>query len=409
MSEMDKIAVFIEQTGIDHNASIVNCLEFLSDHFAIDLFLRRVWPRQAAVMKNGTLHAVEIRERLTASLVWEWGKDLARKLLALDWPGLRHWHPLGWDGMAGRDAKTRFPAHGYRCLIAFDPRGLLLCKELFPKAQPFYYSLELYLPSDRPNPFQSRTAQRQLEKVVSGQERLLADIRGLIIQSREREALFREGFHLRESIPTLLLPVTAQGKASSDKSDFVRRKYGLAKETKIALHLGGIYGCYSGIELARAFATIPGWVLLFQGLANRDYLRQLQAVLRSEAIRNTIISTDFFNQLTDLEPILMSADVGIAWYNDISPNFTTIGRSSGKIASYLKFGLPVIANRYPSTEEAIAEHGCGVCVDDFASIPAAIGQIAADYERCSSRCRATYDDIYNFENYHQALMQFIAR
>lgn len=405
---MDRIAVFIEQSGIDHNASIVNFLEFLSNHFEIDLFLRRVWPKKTVVMKKKTIHTVEIREKRTARLIMNWGKALVKKLLKLDVQGLWHWHPPEMDGMPSRDAGTRFPADRYRCLIAFDPYGLLLCKEIFPQARPFYYSLELYLPRDKANPFHSRAVRRQLKKVIFQQEKLLVNIRGLIIQSREREALFREGFHLGPKISTLLIPVTCQGKLNRSKSDFIRRKYGVAAETKIAIHLGGIYGCYSCIELARAFSTIPGWILFFQGLANREYLKRMRSVLESEAIKNTIISNDFYDQLVDLEPILMSSNIGIAWYNNISPNFTTIGRSSGKISSYLKFGLPVIVNRYPSTEETIDGRRCGVCVDDFSQIGPAIRLIEQDYEQFASRCYDTYDDIFNFENYQQALLHFIS-
>lgn len=405
---MEKIAVFIEQSGIDHNASIINFLDFLSSYFEIDLFLRRVALKRADVVKKRTIRVVEIREKRTGRVLWNQGKGLVKKLLKLDFRGIWPWKPPGMAGVSSRDAAARFPADCYRCMIAFDPHGLVLCKEIFAQARPFYYSLELYLQRDKANPFYSRTVHRQFKKVISQQNKLLSDIRGLIIQSREREALFREDFHLRPEIPTLLIPVTSRGKSDRNKSDFIRRKYGVAAETKIALHLGGIYGWYSCIELARAFSAIPGWMLFFQGLANREYLKRMHSFLESEAIKNTIISNDFYDQLADLEPILMSADIGVAWYNDISPNFTTIGRSSGKISSYLKFGLPVIINRYPSTEETIAGQGCGVCVDDFSQIGLAIRRIGGDYERFASRCYATYDDIFNFENYQQALLRFIS-
>jgi glycosyltransferase involved in cell wall biosynthesis len=403
---MERIAVVIEQSGISHNASIVNFLEFLSSRFKIDIFLRQVWPQTAAVLRRATVQAVEIRQR-PLRLLWAWTKELAKKLLTLNWAGLWYWRPHGMEGMPSRQAAAQFPQDRYRCLVAFDPHGLLLCREIFPSARPFYYSLELYLPQDRANPFHDRTTRRRLRRVVLRQRKPLANIRGLIIQSGEREALFRAGFRLDPRIPALHLPVTSRGRSCGDKSDFLRKKYGLAAGTRIALHLGGIYGCYSCIELARAFAAIPGWMLVFQGLANRYYLERMRDVLAREAIRNTIISSDFYDQLEDLEPLLMSADLGIAWYNDISPNFTAIGRSSGKISSYLKFGLPVIVNRYPSTEEVIARNGCGVCVDDFSQIGPAIGRIDQEYERFAGSCRATYDGLFNFENYQQALLRFI--
>jgi len=405
---MKKIAVFIEQSGISHNASVINFLEFLSNGFEVDLFLRRVWLIKADVMKKRTIHVVEIREKQTVRGLLKLGKRLLKKFFKLDFKEPWAWNPSGMNEVPSRAAKTRFPADQYRCMIAFDPHGLLLCKEIFPQARPFYYSLELYLQKDKTNPFHSRAARRQFKKIISRQSKLLPDIRGLIIQSREREVLFREDFHLGPEIPTLLIPVTCRGKSDRNKSDFIRKKYGVAAETKIALHLGGIFGWYSCIELAQAFSAIPSWVLVFQGHPSLDYLKRMRSVLEREAITNTIISSDFYDQMTDLEPILRSADIGVAWYNDISPNYTTIGRSSGKISSYLKFGLPVIVNRYPSTEETIAGHGCGICVDDFSQIGPAIEWIAGDYERYVSRCYATYDDIFNFENYQQALLRFIS-
>lgn len=405
---MKRIAVFIEQSGIDHNASVIHFLEFLSDHFAIDLFLRRVWRRKADVLNKKTIRLVEIRKKPTGRELWEQTKGLVKSALH---PGSRGSGPRdlpGMDGIRSREAGTRFPADRYECLVAFDPHGLLLCKEIFPRARPFYYSLELYLRGDKANPFHSPAVRRQLKKAVCRQRELLADIRGLIIQSREREALFREDFRLRPELPSLLLPVTGRGGSIRKKLDGIREKYGVPPQTKIALHLGGIYGWYSCIELAQAFSRIPGWVLVFQGLANRDYLKRMRSVLEGEAIRNTIISGDFYERMADLDPILMSADIGVAWYNDISPNFTTSGRSSGKISSYLRFGLPVIVNRYPSTEEIIAARGCGVCIDDFSQIGPALERIEREYGRFASRCHDTYDDIFNFENYQQALLRFIS-
>jgi len=122
---------------------------------------------------------------------------------------------------------------------------------------------------------------------------------------------------------------------------------------------------------------------------------------------NIIVLKKFFTEIDSLNSILMSCDVGIAWYNNISLNFSTAGQSSGKIATYLKFGLPVVANRYPSTEEALAKPGCGICVDGMSEIAAALGEISGNYTFLSANARLEYERLYRFENYHQSIREFL--
>jgi glycosyltransferase involved in cell wall biosynthesis len=81
--------------------------------------------------------------------------------------------------------------------------------------------------------------------------------------------------------------------------------------------------------------------------------------------------------------------------------------SSGKIPAYLKFGLPVVAKKYPSTSLALEVPKCGLCVDAHNEIPAALRDIVANYEDFSSAACAEYEHRYRFENYLQSIGDFI--
>jgi hypothetical protein len=67
----------------------------------------------------------------------------------------------------------------------------------------------------------------------------------------------------------------------------------------------------------------------------------------------------------------------------------------------------VVANRYPSTEEALAKPGCGICVDGMSEIAVALGEIFRNYAFFSANARREYDRIYRFENYHQSIREFL--
>ena len=77
----------------------------------------------------------------------------------------------------------------------------------------------------------------------------------------------------------------------------------------------------------------------------------------------------------DYDPLIDGADVGLAFYVSVpgssftGSNVQTIGLSSGKLAYYLRAGLPVIVNRAASIAEQVEASGCGPGVDDASNIP----------------------------------------
>jgi glycosyltransferase involved in cell wall biosynthesis len=333
----------------------------------VRLFLRKVHFKKSPVLERATIRVSEVGEDFSPSYLW---------------------------------ARHRARADDYRHLIAIDPHGFVLCQGLFRGARAFYYSLELYLRGDH----------RGLvypEAVVKKERSAIHSIRGLIIQSEEKERIFRDEHGLESTIPSFLLPVAYTGAAVHEKSPYLRERFGIDPGKRIALCLGGMVDWNGSIEIALEFARIPGWVLFFHGQRVRKYVERMLAILREKQITNVIVSDEFYEGLEDTERILASSDVGLAWYKDISIGFRTVGRSSGKIAAYMRFGLPTIATRYPSTVAAIEETGAGVCVDRIAEIPRAVSRIEEDPERYAAAARREYERTYRFERYEEGLASFL--
>lgn len=362
-TERKRAAVFLCYYSIGKSSPVICLLEMLCDYYCVDLHLCNVNHLNAHVMKR-------------INHVTQYSPDV-------DIINIQENISLSYD---------------YH--IACDANGFALCKRLFPASRPIYYSLELYFRNNAYNLHYPR-------QIMELERREIRTIKGLIIQSEERESLFRDEYHLSSEIPVFLLPITYMQPSSRDRSDYLRIKFGIPHNRKIALHLGGIQEQHCLLEVAAAFRDVKDWALVMHGNAYGDYKKNLEMFIRQNNISNVFISDDYLEQIEDLDIVLKSADVGIAWYKNVSPNFTTAGKSSGKISAYLRFGLPIVINKYKSTVEAIEDRGCGVCVDDFEKIPVALRNVDASYRYYSNHAINEYDAVYWFENYRLELRRFI--
>lgn len=365
---LKSVAIFVSHYTIDNSPSILNFLKYLSSRYHLTLFVRRV--------KFSCAHA------LAGVQIVELDDDLRLARISL-------------TNISKRILSVRI----FDRAICFDPHGFMVCSIVLPFVRPIYYSLELYVKNDcfgLHYPWWIRMNERSR----------INSILGLIIQSAEKDEIFRRDYGLSLDIPTFLLPVTYDGPSSSVKSDYLRNKFAINKEVKVALHLGGIAEWYSCIELASLFSRLSDWVLIFHGHSSPEYLIRLKELLRTNKIGNVHVNDEHFAELEMVDKVVKSCDLGIAWYNDISVGFRTAGHSSGKIPAYMRFGLPVVAKRYRSTVEAIEAPGAGLCVDTIEEITGALAEITRDYQHYSADARYAYECCNNFQNYVLGLYSF---
>ena len=76
--------------------------------------------------------------------------------------------------------------------------------------------------------------------------------------------------------------------------------------------------------------------------------------------------------------IVSSAHIGLALYKNTGLNASKVGKSSGKIAMFLKCGIPVVCQNFDSTAW-IHESNAGVLVNKIQEVDKAITLIDDDY------------------------------
>ena len=201
----------------------------------------------------------------------------------------------------------------------------------------------------------------------------------------------------------VLVPVAALGSAVTEKTACLQDRLGIPAGKVLVLSAGGIADCNLCLELAQAAQSWPDeWVLVIHGyVPDPAYLRDLYPLCSSGKV---YLSTDLV-PYQDLDALLASADIGVALYKDLGPNFRHIVLSSGKLAQYLKVGLPVIATAFPGVEELMAAEQCGVAVHTVAELPSAIAQILSMYEQYRQCAFACYRKHYDLRAYFDEVLR----
>ncbi len=285
-------------------------------------------------------------------------------------------------------------------IVAVDPSGYCLALDMFKKEIPkLYYCLELHLNNDHAAltyPYSIRKKERKKINQISG----------LLIQSEERKRIFISDYGLDHKLNSFLLPVTYEGKAVTKRDEFLHEAFFIPRDKKILLHLGGIGEWFSSLKFVDIFSKVQGWALVFHGEYDSKYKKKIDEYIRVNKITNVYIS-NFYGPSTDLmDKILASSDAGLAWYNDNSKNFSTAGESSGKISAYLRYGLPIISKKYPSTKRVIEKNKCGVCISEESQLIFALEKVNDRHTLFRENCHKLYNKRYNFSLYRPKLKVF---
>jgi glycosyltransferase involved in cell wall biosynthesis len=273
-------------------------------------------------------------------------------------------------------------ARRYTCVIGVDPDGLVLAHSIAGGARLGYYSLELLLSAElaTANEIQLKERERELSRQAvfvvvqdEGRGRLLAEDNGI------------------EWGRIALVPNAPPGPARRRPSGYWHARFGLPTEARVVLHSGSL-GDWTGIE--RIIESVPGWPAEWKLVVHTrydaessDYVDQL----RQRADPGRVLFSLKPVPRQEYEPLIDGADVGVAFYVPTpgsaytQQNVQMIGLSSGKLAYYLRAGLPVIVNRDASIGAEVESHGMGAAVGDAAEIGLALERIAANYAECAAR------------------------
>lgn len=404
----NRIGIFIYGYGLGNSPSLINTGNALADAgFEVDYFTCRTFI--GGVKFNNpkiTLHDFEEEKKITASKHLNFIKnvlplsviDYLSKIYCQLKPALEKIFYsrelvkgestiLGEVGRYIRKAEEVIGDRRYKCLIGAEPGGLIAVGTIGQKKGiPYiYYNLELHLSAE------GRTIE---ERVFKKYERIYNKSAAFTItQDEERARLLAEDNEVSFD-DVVMVPVCADGPRFEKRSNYLREKFNLSDDDKIILYAGFISDWAMCEELAKAALSWPdNWVLILHshGYNDEGYIRKIK---RYEGVKVKVSLEPV--PYDDLPSFLASADIGVALYRDIGKNFTAIGSASGKLAHYLKSGLPVITNDYPSIKKIIDFYRCGVCIGGLTNISAAIEEIANNYDSMHSNAYRCYEERYMF-------------
>ncbi|MGI9145090.1 MAG: hypothetical protein ACR2IK_00825 [Chloroflexota bacterium] len=263
-----------------------------------------------------------------------------------------------------------------------------------------YWSLELYFQSD------SRDLVWKLLKrlEVAASKAAVA----IIIQDRLRANYLIHENNLRE--PSVhIVPNSPAGSPVFVRGRYFHEHLGLESSQRVILYLGAIGPNFCSLELARAAAAWPeDWTLVFHDRARHTeadtYIHRVLAAGHGRVV----LSSDPV-PYRELDGLVSSAEVGIVVYNtELGPNFSTMAGASGKMAQYLRCGLPVVCLDLPGFKEVVDAYGCGRSVSGVEEMGQAVEWVLTRYPEMRQGAFRCYENEYEFSKFFARVVDLIA-
>ncbi len=274
----------------------------------------------------------------------------------------------------------------YDLIIGVDREGLIDAHHLsrLTKVPYVFFSFEIM--------FANETS----EKFKRYEREAAASVRLWLVQDSDRALhLSREnGLDMKN---VFLCPVSSPGSPSLPLRR-LRDALSIPPEKKVAIVIGSIASWSMADRILASVISWPDdWVLL----VHERYGRTLELVERFGGNTSRLLGSKIFvnnepvDAVDDMGAVLSGADVGLAFYQpDYKSPFTgrnleVLGLASGKVATYLRHGIPVLMNSIGRYAVDAKRRGFGVVVDSAHDIPAALAN--TDWRGPSVRAREYFD------------------
>jgi glycosyltransferase involved in cell wall biosynthesis len=285
----------------------------------------------------------------------------------------------------------------YTCLIGIDPTGLILSALLafILRTSYAYASLELYL-WDELTAVHMRLMKR-LERFVN--RRCWFSI----VQDQERARLLIAENRLAPDT-VVLLPNSPLGPPTRGPSHYLHDKLHIPVEKRLILYAGALAEWTYTPELIASARDWPlEWVLVMHS-------RQRGNDIGLDPINYPWVK--WSSQpvpYEELPALIASAAVGLVLYRNADTvwqgkNMTHVGLSSGKLAQYLRSGVPVVVLAFPGLCEIVERYHCGVCVKDVVQLPDAIATVLANHDHYVEGAASCFAEEFAFERHFAAVL-----
>jgi len=362
-ADMKHVAIIHPEGNFNSNPHLGAVLEHLCDSgYGVDVYASKRSISQVARHSAMRVHLrPEMYSRLIVAVSRLWFGLLPARLLCL----------------------LAYPRFRSDLIIGVDTDGMIIAAHLgrLKRRPTAYFSYEIIFSAE------ARRSRKRAE--ISA----CKNISFAVVQDQVR------GTHLaRENqISTsklIYMPVAAAGKAAAQRG-WLRQKLGIQAGVKIALLMGSLEK-WSGLhEILHSLSKWPDdWCLVIHG---RDGLNnsEIKGFRDSHATR-IFVSSEPFETDRDLGAMLGDVDLGLAFY---CPDYASIwtglnlkyvGLASGKIATFLRFGVPVLVNRIGEMANYVEDKGLGHVVESVADIAAVLDEAKAKDSAAVERCQSFF-------------------
>lgn len=401
---MPRIGIVYTRANLDTVPSLVGAAEALADHgYEVDLY---TYTLAGQALPHFSSPRIRLRSLGVEGLADHSSVGVRNLVKRASWlpgaartPLLRGYQVLGASLAHGSRLAARARTavlertEPLACVIGVDPDGLVLARGLAHGAPLGYYSLELLLS------YELSTA---AEKQLKAQELELSREAAFVIVQDEARARLLADDNAIASERMVLVPNAPPGRARRRSSRYWHTRFDLPAQARIVLHSGSL-GDWTGIDdMVDSVADWPEpWVLAVHTRYAAESSAYVDALRERADPRRVRFSLKPVPR-QEYDPLVDGADVGLAFYvpsrgsSFTQSNIQTIGLSSGKLAYYLRAGLPVVVNRASSIASAIEDGGCGIAVENAREIGRALVDISAEYDVFSGRACSFFDAHLNF-------------
>jgi len=274
----------------------------------------------------------------------------------------------------------------YDLIIGVDRQGLIEASVLnkITKTPYVYISFEIM--------FEDETSARykSLEKEAS------KGVAAWLVQDEERAGQLQRENLLNPS-NKILLPLASAG-VGVVKVDRLRDRLGIANTKKVAIAIGSISSWSMTNQILECVADWPEeWVLIVHARygKTRELLAGELAALADLLDRKIFISNAATVMVDDMGSILAGVSVGLAFYRPeygksyygyyIGKNLEHLGLASGKISTYLRYGIPVIINEVGLYAGETRQFRFGCVIEQPEQIKECLDEISREEYRHNAR------------------------
>lgn len=298
--------------------------------------------------------------------------------------------------------RERHASQAYTCFIGMDPQGLVSAEPLAKMLSVplIYWSLELMFKEELISSEQNDLKSREINASRQTAFTIVQD------EWRGRALIAENGL---EPSRILYVPNAPRGQARRQKSDYLHRRLNISPDRTVILYTGNFDRWTMAAEIVAVTADWPdNYVLVMQSpsASQSGHLdKYMNDLLKLVDPKKVIISFDPVPQ-SDFRCFVDSADIGLAFYRSATKQYSTMhgkniflmGLSSGKIAGYLRSGLPIIVNdAVIGPGELVKTALCGICLEKPEEIKDAVALICDNYDWYTANACRCFDQQLELE------------